>query len=493
MLFPVPFLPVPIGPISSVGSAVTGAAQHVVGGVIGAGVDAVFSGAGQWVASGAVWLLGQVGHALSATTSVNLTSGWFSAHESVMVALAAAVVLPMVLCAAFQALYRQSASMLARSFLVNLPLALLFTGVAVELVQMALAITDTLSSQVLAGSGVDTTNVLAPVSDFLAGSAVISTGVPAFVVFIGGLLVAVSCLVLWLELVVRAAAVSVAVLFLPLALAALVWPAVSHWCRRLADTLAALILSKLVIAAVLSLAAGALAGGLGLGASGGNGGGFAAVITGIALLAIATFSPFTLLKLIPAIEAGATSHLESTRHRLAATAQAPSKPANWALEYARSVGAEMAGGSSGGGGSGGGGSGGGGSGGGSGAARLALQSAVGSAPPVTAMVSGEATADAGVAGAVGGGVGGAATEQDSDDHGFDATTGQDNTGGSGVRGIADFASSDLGFPDSGSGPSDSSSGSSRSGSGDPSSSGPRSPASTGGETPPPSGGWGSGG
>ena len=63
------------------------------------------------------------------------------------------------------------------------------------------------------------------------------------------LLIAVAAFVLWLELLIRAAAVYVAVLFLPLALATLVWPAVSHWCRRLVETLAALILSKFVIVA----------------------------------------------------------------------------------------------------------------------------------------------------------------------------------------------------------------------------------------------------
>jgi hypothetical protein len=317
-----------------VAGAVTGAAGHVVSGVVGAGFLAVFDAAGQWVASGAVWLLGAVGHAMSATTSIDLSSGWFSAHVSFMAALSAALVLPMVCCAAIQAVYRQSASMLARTFLVQLPLALLLTGVAVELVQMALAVTDALSSQVMASAGVDTTNILAPVSTFLIGAGDVVPAVPAFVVFIGGLLVAMATLVLWLELVVRAAAVSVATLFLPLALAALVWPAVSHWCRRLADTLVALILSKFVIAAVLSLAAGALAGGLGVGATGGDGGGFAAVVTGVALLVIATLSPFTLLRLIPAVEAGAVSHLESTRHRLASAAQAPVRARNMALDIA---------------------------------------------------------------------------------------------------------------------------------------------------------------
>ncbi len=82
--------------------------------------------------------------------------------------------------------------------------------------------------------------------------------IASFVLLLISLLIAVAAFVLWLELLIRAAAVYVAVLFLPLALATLVWPAVSHWCRRLVETLAALILSKFVIVATLSLAAGAV-------------------------------------------------------------------------------------------------------------------------------------------------------------------------------------------------------------------------------------------
>jgi hypothetical protein len=321
-------LPLCPGSVPVVGTACS-AVSGVAGKVVGVGADAVFSAAGQWVASGAVWLLGQVGTAMSASTSVNLGAGWFAAHEAVMATLAAAVVLPMACCAAIQAVYRQSPSMLVRSFLVYLPLSLVLTGVAVELVRFAMALTDSLSSRVLASAGVDTTNLLAPLSTFL-----IATGspVPAFVLFVGALVVAVMTMVLWLELVVRAAAISAAVLFLPLSLASLVWPAVSHWCRRLADTLVALVLSKFVIAAVLSLGVAALAGGFGLSGSA-SGGGFAAVVTGIALLLVATMSPFTLLRLVPAMEAGAVSHLESTRHRLQAAAQAPIRARNLAMDY----------------------------------------------------------------------------------------------------------------------------------------------------------------
>ena len=206
--------------------ALFGAAAPAAG-VAGAGVNAVFGAAGQWVVAGGVYLLGEAGRALTASTAVDLGSGWFQRHEAVMAAVAAAVVLPMVCCAAIQAVYRQSPSALVRSFALYLPLALLLTGVAVTLVQMALSVTDALSSGVMASAGVDTTNLFSGVAAYLSG--VTGAAAPAFVVFIGGLLVALGALVLWLELVVRAAAVSAAVLFLPLALAALVWPSVSHW------------------------------------------------------------------------------------------------------------------------------------------------------------------------------------------------------------------------------------------------------------------------
>ncbi|HUY63349.1 MAG TPA: hypothetical protein VMV14_02400 [Acidimicrobiales bacterium] len=314
--------------------------MSVVGSVIGSTAAAALDAAGKWVAAGAVWLLGQVGHAMTATTAVDLGAGWFSEHERVMATLAAAVVLPMVCCAAVSAVYRQDASMLARSFLVHLPLALLLTGVAVELVRLSLSICDSLSAQVLAAGGTDTQHLLTPVAGFLVITAPATAGVaPAFVVFVGALLVAMASMALWLELVVRSAAVTAATLFLPLALAGLVWPAVSHWCRRLADTIAALVLSKLVVAAVLSLAAGAVAGGAAEGASGDITGGFATVVMGIALLVIATTAPFMLLRLVPAVEAGAMLHLEAARHRLRSAATAPLRAGNFALDVARDAGA----------------------------------------------------------------------------------------------------------------------------------------------------------
>jgi hypothetical protein len=124
----------------------------------------------------------------------------------------------------------------------------------------------------------------------------------------------------WIELLIRSAAVYVTVLFLPLALASLAWPAISHWCRRLVDTLVALILGKFVIVSVLSLAAGSLAG-----AGSTGGGGFSAVLGGAALLFLSAFAPWALFRLLPFLEAGAVGHLEGLSQRAQHTMTAPGR------------------------------------------------------------------------------------------------------------------------------------------------------------------------
>lgn len=323
-----------LGPICQAASGVTGLAGSAASQVAGFGVDSVLDALGAWVADGATWLLGQIGAVIGDTTGVDLGASWFTAHYGTMAALAAVVVIPLLLLGVIQSVYRQSASMLLRSVVVNVPLALLLTAVAVKLVQLGLAITDALSAAVAQGAGLDSGHFLSSVTLELSGAQAAGvSGVPAFVLFLGALAVVFGALLVWLELMVRAAAVYVAVLFLPLALASLAWPAISHWCRRLVDTLVALILGKFVVVSVLSLAVGALAGGTGsvpagsgsnsAGASGG--GGFTAVAGGAALLLLAAFAPWALFRLLPFLEAGAVGHLEGLSQRARRSVVAPTR------------------------------------------------------------------------------------------------------------------------------------------------------------------------
>ena len=242
-------------------------AGNVAGSVAGSGINAVLNGLSQWVASGAEWLLSQIGHVLISTTTIDIGASWFHQHYVEMTVLAGAVVLPLLLVSTMQAVYRQNAGQLIRAFFVQLPLALLLGVVAIQIVVLCLSATDAMCTAVAGGSGSDVTALLTGVSNGMV-AALGDPTMATFVLLLVGLLVAVAAFVLWLELLVRAAAVYVAVLFLPLALATLVWPSVSHWCRRLVETLAALILSKFVIVATLSLAASAVSSGT----AGGGGG-----------------------------------------------------------------------------------------------------------------------------------------------------------------------------------------------------------------------------
>ncbi len=80
-----------------------------------------------------------------------------------MAALAGVVIVPLLLLGIVQSVYRQNLSTLLRSVLVNVPLAVLLTAVAVKLVQLGLAVTDALSSAVAHGAGLDSGHFMASV------------------------------------------------------------------------------------------------------------------------------------------------------------------------------------------------------------------------------------------------------------------------------------------------------------------------------------------
>jgi hypothetical protein len=307
--------PLPLAPLCDVAG---GAASSVAGGVLSAIVG--------WIVAGAKWLLDQIGGALSSSTSVDVGASWFHVHYAAMGAIAAVVAVPLLVLAAAQAVLHQSPALVARAALVQVPLAAVLSVVAVKVVSLSLEVTDSLSSAVSASTGEGISRALGAVAEALVSQAAGPNAAPPFVVGLGALVVVAGALVLWLELIVRAAAVYVAVLFLPLALATLVWPALSHWCRRLVETLAAIILSKFVVVAILSLAVGAV----------GSGHGFATVLSGGALLLLASFTPFTLLRLVPLIEAGAALQLEGARHRVRQSwGSVPASAAAFALRQVR--------------------------------------------------------------------------------------------------------------------------------------------------------------
>jgi hypothetical protein len=294
-------------------------------------VQLFFGGLVHFVAQLDASTVGRLWRAVSASTAPVLSGASWHRELETMSVLGAELMLPLLFVAVLQAIARQDAGGLARTAFLKVPLALLFTAVAAEIVSLGLQATDEACVSLLGTASRPLHGLFAHLEASL-GTQAAGLG-PSFLFL---LLAGVLALVVWLELAVRSAAVAVAVLFLPLALAGSALPATSHWARRLGETLAALVLSKLAIVAVLTLAVGAL---------GDERGGLAALTEAIALLGLAAVAPLGLARLLPVVEGGAIAHLEGAGRRAAtaAVSLAGGGPASWVPAAARSVGSRPTG------------------------------------------------------------------------------------------------------------------------------------------------------
>ena len=159
-----------------------------------------------------------------------------------------------------------------------------------------------------AGSADSSDNLLESVGQAYSDAIEDDSGgaVPLFGVFLGAIILAIGAFVLWLEMVIRDAAIYIALFFVPLTFVAMIWPATSRYARRLVEFLIAVILAKFVIVAIIGLASAAITNAGATGAAD-DGQMFERMIAGAALLVLAAWSPFALLRLIPMMEIAAAS------------------------------------------------------------------------------------------------------------------------------------------------------------------------------------------
>jgi hypothetical protein len=295
---PVPGIvsPLPV-PVPGIGNAVGSLAKDSANTVL----DAVAS----WVSAGATSLLGALAGVIDQHTNPADTKPWFTDHFGMMAAVAADLAIPLLFAVAITAVVRRDLSLLLRAAFVQLPLAFIGTAAAMAVVGMALSATDELCSYVTTETHIDAAGLLRNLIVALSHGGPNVTG---FGLVLVSLLIATGGFFLTVELVVREAAIWVAMLFLPLALLAFVWPATARWGRRLAELLVALILSKFVIVAVVSMAVSATTAGVARPDLG-------PLFGGAALLLLAAAAPFTLLRMVPVVEAGVVAHLEGVGRR----------------------------------------------------------------------------------------------------------------------------------------------------------------------------------
>ncbi len=255
----------------------------------------LLSGVVSWVDHGAAAALRFTSTLIASTTRPELLSTWFSTTYARVATLSVLLTLPFLFAAAVHALVRSELALLGRAAFGYLPLAMLGVVIAAPLVTLLLSATDEMCTFVAGASGgADASFLTRAAAAITAGS--LAGGDP-FLAFFVGLITVAATVSLWIELLIRAAAVEVVVLMLPLFFAAMVWPARRVWAIRAIETLVALVLAKLAIVAVLALGGAAL----------GSDSGTTAALTGATLVMLAVLSPWALLRLLPLHEVAAAA------------------------------------------------------------------------------------------------------------------------------------------------------------------------------------------
>ncbi|MGN6258335.1 MAG: hypothetical protein ACTHN3_11390 [Solirubrobacterales bacterium] len=305
---------------NAVSDAVTGTVTKPITDALKGVGNSIFQQITTWVAEGASWLIGQVVSAIEETTTPELTTRGFLAEYAQMAQIAALMGLAMLLLAVLEGLAQGNAGLLARVVLVNLPLAFIATSVAYAVVQLLLVATDGISHAIATAShdnsthffrsaitglgeaggtaGKEVGGVAGGPPGAVEGQAAGTVEVPLFVTFLAAIIGAFAAFMVWLELLMRDAAIYVVALFMPLALAASIWPRWSGALRRSGELLVVVIGSKFVIVSIISLAAGLVAE---------SEGRVEHILAASALMLLACFAPFVLLKLVPFAEGAMTA------------------------------------------------------------------------------------------------------------------------------------------------------------------------------------------
>jgi hypothetical protein len=286
-----------IGQLVGANPSVCEAAGKAAGGLASEAVSAagnsVLEGVTTWLIGAATQVTTFVSREMQQTTTPQLQSGWYEAQFRPMADLGAALGLLVAMIALASAAIRRSPDALAAT-LAGIVRAGIGTGLVIPLTVIGLGIADEISSAVLTAS-----------PHVFWATIAHAWGTKGFGGFGSSALAAVIALIevfagvfVWLELIVRNAAIYIAPLFFATTLAAAIWPVLSAWPGRLGRLLLLFVILKPVSLIVLSFAGSAAAAGLSF--SSGVSGSVGTILAAIVIFGLAAFAPWALMYLLAA-------------------------------------------------------------------------------------------------------------------------------------------------------------------------------------------------
>jgi len=260
----------------------------------------------RWIGDAAASVTNQVISFIGNATGVDLAGAFGgNAHTAAVfhkvLALSGVLMVGFVFLGVIHGLVKNDPGSIARVALVRVPVSVAGTVGLVAVTDLLLKVTDGASAFVISDAPTDLASFTQTITT--AASATgngAAGGLLGLVYLIGALL----CL---MTLVVRSALIYLLVAIAPVLLAARVWPAAAGAWRKLCEIALALIVSKFAIALALGIGAALLADGTTFGANSASGADSAGqsigkLAAGAAIMGVAAFSPFLLLKLMPLVE-----------------------------------------------------------------------------------------------------------------------------------------------------------------------------------------------
>jgi type IV secretion system protein TrbL len=269
---------------------------------------------------------------IAQTTTVDLSGGWFRSTVGITATLAGVVITAIFVLELIKAVLKREPGALGRA-VVGVGGGLLGAAASIGVVEFLLTATDALSNGVVRTVGLGSLDKLG--SRIAPAGAIAGVAEPALILILGlGYLIA--SFFVWALFIARKAMIIVAAVFAPVAFSGAASRATAGWVRKWVEFTVAMVFSKLVVVIIFTLA---------LSLVGDPGKGMAAVgslFSGLAMMVLACFAPWMLLKLVHFIggDVMAAHHQGLT----ASVAQAGSTPVNLVRSGAAKVGGLVGGG-----------------------------------------------------------------------------------------------------------------------------------------------------
>jgi hypothetical protein len=273
---------------------VTGAPGKIAGKVVGGALDQ----ATEWMTDAAVWTTKQIAAGIKKTATPELEAGWYRERFAEMVALGMGLAALVTLMALVSAAIRRDPEALGAT-VYGMLRAGLGTGLVLVLTVLALGIADQISNAFVSDTA---GGFWRDVGEAWGADNFAGFGSSA-IAFLFALIQVLAGLAVWIEMLLRSAAIYLVVLFLPLGLAASIWPALREWETRMVKVLAVLVMLKPVIMVALSLA-GSMAAAAVTGEARGD---IGVLLAAIVIFALAALSPWALMAMVSMSAEGAWS------------------------------------------------------------------------------------------------------------------------------------------------------------------------------------------